>query len=71
MIRLDMSEYQDKQYLPLISSGKKEPDCLPELCAGIVFSLLLDEIEKADPDVLNLFLQVMDDGRLSDSAGRV
>jgi ATP-dependent Clp protease ATP-binding subunit ClpA len=32
---------------------------------------LLDEIEKADPDILNLFLQVMDDGRLTDSAGRV
>jgi len=33
--------------------------------------LLLDEIEKADPDILNLFLQVMDDGRLTDSTGRV
>jgi ATP-dependent Clp protease ATP-binding subunit ClpA len=36
------------------------------------FSLiLLDEVEKADPDVLNIFLQLMDDGRLSDSTGRV
>ena len=74
MIRLDMSEYQDKNSIYrligmpeamgtglLTEAGRRNPFSL----------LLLDEIEKADPDVLNLFLQVMDDGRLSDSAGRV
>jgi ATP-dependent Clp protease ATP-binding subunit ClpA len=51
--------------------GEKGTGLLTESVRRNPFSLLLlDEIEKADPDVLNLFLQVMDDGRLSDSSGR-
>ena len=50
--------------------GEKGTGLLTRAVRRNPFSLLLlDEIEKADPDVLNLFLQVMDDGRLSDSAG--
>ncbi len=73
MIRLDMSEYQ------LADSVKKmigDPTSgslgyLTEAVRKKPFSLvLLDEIEKAHPDVLNLFLQMMDDGRLTDGQGR-
>ncbi len=73
MIRLDMSEYQDKSsiYRLIGMPGEKGTGLLTEAVRRNPFSLLLlDEIEKADPDVLNLFLQVMDDGRLSDSSGR-
>ncbi len=72
MIRLDMSEYQDKSsiYRLIGMPGTKGTGLLTEAVRRSPFSLLLlDEIEKADHDVLNLFLQVMDDGRLSDSAG--
>ncbi|TSC84770.1 MAG: chaperone ATPase [Parcubacteria group bacterium Gr01-1014_13] len=72
MIRLDMSEYQDKSGISRLIGmpGEKGTGLLTEAVRRNPFSLLLlDEIEKADPDVLNLFLQVMDDGRLSDSAG--
>jgi len=71
-IRLDMSEYQDKSsiYKLIGMPGTKGTGVLTEAVRKSPFSLLLlDEIEKADPDVLNLFLQVMDDGRLSDSSG--
>ncbi len=74
MIRLDMSEYQDKSsiYRLIGMPGEKGTGLLTEAVRRNPFSLLLlDEIEKADPDVLNLFLQVMDDGRLSDSSGHV
>lgn len=72
MVRLDMSEYQ------LGDSVKKmigDPDgthgYLTEAVRKSPFSLiLLDEFEKAHPDILNLFLQVMDDGRLTDGQGR-
>ncbi len=73
MTRLDMSEYQDKNsiYRLIGMPGEKGTGILTEAVRRNPFSLLLlDEIEKADPDVLNLFLQVMDDGRLSDSAGQ-
>ncbi len=74
MIRLDMSEYQDKAsiYRLIGSPGEKGSGILTEAVRRSPFALvLLDEIEKADKDILNLFLQVMDDGRLSDSTGRV
>ncbi len=74
MIRLDMSEYQDKAsiYRLIGAPGEKGTGLLTEAVRRSPFSLLLlDEIEKADRDVLNLFLQVMDDGRLTDSTGKV
>lgn len=73
MIRFDMTEYQDKQsFYRLIGS----PDgtisgTLTEAVMQKPYSLiLLDEFEKAFPDILNLFLQVLDDGRLTDNVGR-
>ncbi|MBU1613129.1 ATP-dependent Clp protease ATP-binding subunit, partial [Patescibacteria group bacterium] len=74
MIRLDMSEYQDKAsiYRLIGAPGEKGTGILTEAVRRNPFSLvLLDEIEKADKDIINLFLQVMDDGRLTDSTGRV
>lgn len=74
MVRLDMSEYQDKAsiYRLLGNPGEKGTGVLTETIRKSPFALLLlDEIEKADKDILNLFLQVMDDGRLTDSTGRV
>lgn len=74
MTRLDMSEYQDKAsvYRLIGTPNEKGSGVLTEKIRREPFTLLLlDEIEKADPDILNLFLQVMDDGRLSDSTGKV
>jgi len=74
MVRLDMSEYQDKSgiYRLIGAPGEKGSGILTEAVRRNPFSLvLLDEMEKADKDILNLFLQVMDDGRLTDSVGRV
>ncbi len=74
MIRLDMSEYQDKSavYRLIGQPGQQGSGLLTEQVRQHPFSLvLLDELEKADPDVLNIFLQVFDDGRLTDSVGRV
>ncbi|MFH1744681.1 MAG: ATP-dependent Clp protease ATP-binding subunit [bacterium] len=72
MIRLDMSEYQNKEALEkMIGGSNGEKGYLTEAVHRAPFSLvLLDEIEKAHPDILNLFLQVMDDGRLTDGQGR-
>ena len=73
MIRLDMSEYQEKTSLARLigMEGSAEGGVLTEAIRKNPFSLvLLDEIEKAHPDILNIFLQVMDDGRLTDSSGR-
>lgn len=73
MVRVDMSEYQDKLsiYRLIGQSGKQGTGILTEAVRQNPFSLvLLDEMEKADPDVLNVFLQVFDDGRLTDSVGR-
>lgn len=72
MIRLDMSEYQDNSSINRLLGmpGQKGTGVLTENIRRQPFSLLLlDEIEKADKDILNLFLQVMDDGRLTDSVG--
>ena len=78
MIRLDMSEYMEKHSVSkLIGSppgyvGHEEAGQLTEQVRRNPYSIiLLDEIEKAHPDVMNLFLQIMEDGRLTDSQGRV
>ncbi|MBI3572931.1 MAG: ATP-dependent Clp protease ATP-binding subunit [Candidatus Kerfeldbacteria bacterium] len=77
MIRLDMSEYQEVSSInrligaPPGYAGAESGGYLTEAVRHNPFSLvLLDELEKAHPDILNLFLQVMDDGRLTDSSGR-
>jgi len=73
MIRLDMSEYQSQSSLPrLIGSPENgTPGLLTEAVRHKPFALLLlDEIEKAHPDILTIFLQVMEDGRLTDALGR-
>ncbi len=77
MIRIDMSEYQDPSSIarligaPPGYQGSGAGGQLTEAVRARPFSLvLLDELEKAHPDVLNLFLQVMDDGRLTDGSGR-
>ncbi|MBI5221918.1 MAG: ATP-dependent Clp protease ATP-binding subunit [Candidatus Magasanikbacteria bacterium] len=74
MIRVDMSEYQEKGsiYRLIGQPGQQGTGILTEAVRQHPFSLvLLDEMEKAEPDVLNLFLQVFDDGRLTDSVGKV
>jgi len=75
MVRLDMSEYQDKASLYRLigePAGDKSGGIMSEAIRKKPFSLLLlDEIEKANPDILTVFLQVMDDGRLTDNVGRV
>ncbi len=72
MIRLDMSEYQHQDSIEkMIGSSAGALGYLTEAVRKTPFSLiLLDEFEKAHPDILNLFLQVMDDGRLTDGQGR-
>ncbi|PIT94626.1 hypothetical protein COT98_02700 [Candidatus Falkowbacteria bacterium CG10_big_fil_rev_8_21_14_0_10_39_9] len=73
MIRLDMSEYQLADSVKKMI-GDSSPGSLGYLTEAVrkkPFSLVLfDEVEKAHPDVLNLFLQMMDDGRLTDGQGR-
>jgi ATP-dependent Clp protease ATP-binding subunit ClpE len=76
-IRFDMSEYMEKHSVSkLIGSppgyiGHDEAGQLTEKVRRNPYSIiLLDEMEKAHPDVLHLFLQVMEDGRLTDSQGR-
>jgi len=73
MIRLDMSEYQTQETLPRLlgSAETNTAGLLTEAVRHKPFALLLlDEMEKAHPDILNVFLQVMDDGRLTDALGR-
>ncbi len=73
MIRFDMSEYQNQTSLArLIGSAQTgKPGLLTEAVRHKPFALLLlDELEKAHPDILNIFLQVMEDGRLTDALGR-
>ncbi len=78
MIRLDMSEYMEKHSVSkLIGSppgyvGYDEGGQLTEALRRRPYSIvLLDEVEKAHPDVFNILLQVFDDGRITDSKGRV
>ncbi|WP_067728713.1 ATP-dependent Clp protease ATP-binding subunit [Oceanobacillus damuensis] len=77
MIRLDMSEYMEKHAVSKIIGsppgyvGHEEAGQLTERVRRNPYSiLLLDEIEKAHPDVQNMFLQIMEDGHLTDSHGR-
>jgi ATP-dependent Clp protease ATP-binding subunit ClpC len=77
MIRLDMSEYMEKHTVAkLIGSppgyvGYNEGGQLTEAVRTKPYSVVLfDEVEKAHPDVFNLLLQILDDGRLTDSKGR-
>src|SRR5699024_2967623 len=78
IIRLDMSEYMEKHSVSkLIGSppgyvGYEEAGQLTERVRRNPYSIvLLDEVEKAHPDVMHLFLQILEDGRLTDSQGRV
>ncbi len=72
LIRLDMSEYQSADSVrKMIGDVDGTLGYLTEAVRKKPFSLiLLDEIEKANPDILNLFLQLLDDGRLTDGQGR-
>lgn len=77
MIRLDMSEYQERhQVAKLIGAppgyvGHDEAGLLTESLRSKPYSVvLLDEVEKAHPDVFDVFLQLFDDGRLTDAHGR-
>ncbi len=77
LIRFDMTEYGEKQSVSkLIGSppgyvGYEEGGRLTEAVRRKPYSVLLfDEVEKANPEVFNIFLQILDDGRLTDSQGR-
>ncbi|MBP6005042.1 MAG: ATP-dependent chaperone ClpB [Pyrinomonadaceae bacterium] len=78
MVRLDMSEYMEKHAVARMIGappgyvGYEEGGQLTEAVRRRPYSVVLfDEIEKAHPDVFNLLLQILDDGRLTDSKGRV
>ncbi|MDP4866180.1 MAG: AAA family ATPase, partial [Crocinitomicaceae bacterium] len=78
MTRIDMSEYQEKHSVSRLVGappgyvGYEEGGQLTEAVRRRPYSIiLLDEIEKAHPDVFNILLQVLDDGRLTDNKGRV
>ncbi len=77
MVRLDMSEFQERHTVSRLVGappgyvGYEEAGQLTEAVRRRPYSLvLLDEIEKANPDVFNILLQVLDDGRLTDGQGR-
>jgi ATP-dependent Clp protease ATP-binding subunit ClpB len=78
MIRIDMSEFMEKHAVSRLVGappgyvGYEEGGVLTEAVRRKPYSVILfDEVEKAHPDVFNLLLQVLDDGRLTDSQGRV
>src|SRR5215210_7673838 len=78
MTRIDLSEYQEKHTVSRLVGappgyvGYEEGGQLTEAVRRKPYSVvLLDEIEKAHPDVWNIMLQVLDDGRLTDNKGRV
>ncbi|MBL0056162.1 MAG: ATP-dependent chaperone ClpB [Chitinophagaceae bacterium] len=78
MTRIDMSEYQEKHSVSRLVGappgyvGYEEGGQLTEAVRRKPYSvILLDEIEKAHPDVFNVLLQVLDDGRLTDNKGRI
>ncbi len=78
MVRLDMSEYMEKHAVARMIGappgyvGYEEGGQLTEAIRRRPYSVVLfDEIEKAHPDVFNILLQILDDGRLTDSKGRV
>src|ERR1051325_5228177 len=77
MIRIDMSEYQERHTVSRLMGappgyiGYEEAGQLTEAVRRRPYSVVLfDEIEKAHPEVLNVLLQLLDDGRLTDSKGR-
>ena len=77
IVRIDMSEYQEKHTVSRLVGappgyvGYEEAGQLTEAMRRRPYSvLLLDEIEKAHPDVFNVLLQILDDGRLTDAQGR-
>ncbi len=73
MIRFDMSEYQQKSDIYRLIGDPEDENSQGLLTSQVrekPFSLLLfDEVEKADPDILNLFLQILDEGNITDSQG--
>ena len=78
MVRIDMSEYQERHAVSRLVGappgyvGYDEGGQLTEAVRRKPYSvILLDEIEKAHPDVFNILLQVLDDGRLTDNKGRI
>ncbi|MGA5561274.1 ATP-dependent Clp protease ATP-binding subunit [Streptomyces platensis] len=78
MVRLDMSEYQERHTVSRLVGappgyvGHEDAGQLTEAVRHHPYSLLLlDEVEKAHPDVFNMLLQVLDDGHLTDSQGRM
>ena len=78
MIRIDMSEFMEKHSVSRLVGappgyvGYEEGGVLTEAVRRRPYSVVLfDEVEKAHPDVFNILLQVLDDGRLTDSQGRV
>lgn len=73
MVRIDMSEFQEVSSIDRLIGSAESPmsgRLTGEVRAHPYSLVLLDELEKAHPDILNLFLQVFDDGRLTDAAGR-
>jgi len=71
IIRLDMSEFQNINDIGRLIGSKDEPGILTTPIKENPFSLLLlDELEKADHNILNLFLQVLDEGHITDGLGR-
>jgi len=78
LVRMDMTEYMEKHTVSKIIGsppgyvGFEEAGQLTEIVRRKPFSVILfDEIEKAHPDIFNILLQIMDDGRLTDSHGRM
>ena len=78
MVRIDMSEFMEKHSISRLVGappgyvGYEEGGVLTEAVRRKPYSVILfDEVEKAHPDVFNILLQVLDDGRLTDSQGRV
>jgi transcriptional regulator with AAA-type ATPase domain len=76
LIRIDMSEYMEKHAVARLVGappgyvGYEEGANCPKRCAATpIRVVLLDEVEKAHPDVFNILLQVLDDGRITDSQG--
>ncbi len=71
MVRLDMSEFQDIKDIPrLIGKAGQEGLLITPVRENPFSLILLDEIEKAHPNILNLFLQVLDEGHITDGTGK-
>ena len=77
MVRIDMSEYMERHAVsrlvgaPRATSATTRAVSSPRRCAASrTRVVLLDEIEKAHPDVFNILLQILEDGRLTDAQGR-